>query len=395
VVKLPIDTRPNPFEFGTEFAPERLVDREDEVELVVRTAINRGRLFLIGPRRYGKTSILAAAEHQLEQEGIVVLRYDAETYENLGQLAEGILAQAARKLTGNLQLAGETVKRIFARLRPTVDYDFAEQKISVSLGAEKYKASEGLPLLTDVLDTVDRLAGESNRRTLVIIDEFQQVIREGRETAERQIRSVVQRHRNTAYVFAGSKTRMIIDMTNNPDRAFWKLGSRCIVGPIPREPFLKFLRAGFADAGMSVPDGALEHLIDRAEDVPYNVQQLAHVCWERLRTRPDASLTREFVDDSLDALIAMENSPYTQLWMSLTNTQRTMVRAVIDEGGRGLRSREVLARYAMASSTATRALRALDDRGVLREDEDDMEIRYRLEDPFLAAWLRWTQKAGH
>jgi uncharacterized protein len=371
------------------------VDREHEVELVVRTAINRGRLFLIGPRRYGKTSILAVAEHQLEQEGIVVLRYDAETYENLGQLAEGVLAQAARKLTGNLQLAGETVKRIFARLRPTVDYDFTEQKISVSLGAEKYKASEGLPLLTDVLDTVDRLAGESNRRTLVIIDEFQQVIREGRETAERQIRSVVQRHRNTAYVFAGSKTRMLIDMTNNPDRAFWKLGSRCIVGPIPREPFLKFLRAGFADAGMSVPDGALEHLIDMAEDVPYNVQQLAHVCWERLRTRPDASLTREFVDDSLDALIAMENSPYTQLWMSLTNTQRTMVRAVIDEGGRGLRSREVLARYAMASSTATRALRALDDRGVLRQDEDDMEIRYRLEDPFLAAWLHWTQKAGH
>ena len=73
-LKIRIDTRPNPFEFGTEFAPERLVDREEEVELVVRTAINRGRLFLIGPRRYGKTSILGAAEHKLEQEGIAVLR---------------------------------------------------------------------------------------------------------------------------------------------------------------------------------------------------------------------------------------------------------------------------------------------------------------------------------
>ena len=60
---------------------------------------------------------------------MAVLRYDAETYESLGQLAEGILAQAARKLTGNLQQAGETVKRIFARLRPTVDYNFAEWKI--------------------------------------------------------------------------------------------------------------------------------------------------------------------------------------------------------------------------------------------------------------------------
>jgi len=87
-MKLRIDTHPNPFEFGTEFAPERLVDREEEVELVVRTAINRGRLFLIGPRRYGKTSILGARGHNHEKEGIAVLRYDAETYENLGQLAE-------------------------------------------------------------------------------------------------------------------------------------------------------------------------------------------------------------------------------------------------------------------------------------------------------------------
>jgi hypothetical protein len=158
---------------------------------------------------------------------------------------------------------------------------------------------------------------------------------------------------------------------------------------------LKFLRAGFEDAGMSVQDKALDRLIDLAEDVPYNVQQLAHVCWERLRTRPKSSLSNEFIDEALDALVAMENSPYTQLWTSLTSTQRTMVRAVIEEHGRGLRSREVLARYAMASSTATRALRALDDRGVLREDEDDMDIRYRLEDPFLAAWLHWTQKAGH
>jgi hypothetical protein len=90
-----------------------------------------------------------------------------------------------------------------------VDYNFADQKISVSLGAEKYKASEELPLLTDVLNTVDHLAGESNRHTLIVIDEFQQIIREGGETAERQIRSVVQRHRNTAYVFAGSKARFL------------------------------------------------------------------------------------------------------------------------------------------------------------------------------------------
>ena len=49
---------------------------------------NGGKLFLIGPRRYGKTSLLAAAEAHAELEGMVVLRFDAERFPTLGLLAE-------------------------------------------------------------------------------------------------------------------------------------------------------------------------------------------------------------------------------------------------------------------------------------------------------------------
>src|SRR5580704_9798684 len=241
-------TQRNPFEFGGELAPRQLVDREDELATVIRTIENGGKLFLIGPRRYGKTSILAAAQQRLEADKAIIIRHDAETYASLQLLAEGILADAARKLTGSLEKAGETVKKIFSHLRPEVNYNFAEHKISVSLGAPR-DAHHELPLLTDVLNTVDRLAAEQKHPVAVIIDEFQQVILEGGATAERQIRSVVQRHHHTAYVFAGSKTRLLADMTNDPARAFWKLGTRYFIGPIPRERFLPFLRAGFIDSG--------------------------------------------------------------------------------------------------------------------------------------------------
>ncbi len=51
----------NPFQFGRELAPPDLVDRQNEIATCVGTVQNRERLFLIGPRRYGKTSILKAA----------------------------------------------------------------------------------------------------------------------------------------------------------------------------------------------------------------------------------------------------------------------------------------------------------------------------------------------
>ena len=383
-------TQRNPFEFGGELAPGQLVDREDELATVIRTIENGGKLFLIGPRRYGKTSILAAAEERLEADKAIIIRHDAETYASLQLLAEGILADAAKKLTGSLEKAGETVKKIFSHLRPEVNYNFAEHKISVSLGAPR-DAHHELPLLTDVLNTVDRLAAEQKHPVGVIIDEFQQVILEGGATAERQIRSVVQRHHHTAYVFAGSKTRLLADMTNDPARAFWKLGTRYFIGPIPRERFLPFLRAGFIDSGFRADEAALVQILDLAEDVPYNVQQLANMCWEMVRVDTGHRLTPEVTARALAQVVTRENSPYTQLWNTLTRAQKSVLLAVVLEKGVNLRSAAVTARYAVPLSTMQRTLQSLDDKGIIREEETLGSIRFRTEDPFFGHWLRELQ----
>ncbi len=47
----------------------------------------------------------------------------------------------------------------------------------------------------------------------LIIDEFQSIIERGGATAEAQIRSVIQEHSRVGYVFAGSHTHLMTDMT--------------------------------------------------------------------------------------------------------------------------------------------------------------------------------------
>src|ERR1017187_4457465 len=122
-------SRHNPFEFGGELKAYSLIDREQELDLVMRTIENGGKLFLIGPRRYGKTSILAAAEEKLGDSSVAVLRYDAEVYESLGHLAEALLAGAAKKLTPTREKAGEAIRRLASKLKPQVDYDLADQSL--------------------------------------------------------------------------------------------------------------------------------------------------------------------------------------------------------------------------------------------------------------------------
>jgi hypothetical protein len=245
--------------------------------------------------------------------------------------------------------------------------------------------------MTRVLDGIEAMAADATAPVAVVIDEFQQLIAEDGEAAEKQLRAAVQTHRHVAYVFAGSKTRLLADMTGDPSRAFWKLGERHFLGPIPRADFLTFLRGGFESHGHGTAEDALTHLIDLAEDVPYNVQRLAYTAWERLRVEPGAPLTSAVVDEALTTIVTQEHPGYAQLWTSLTTTQKKVLKAVILEGGSALTSADVLRRHAVAPATMHKTLVALDDKGIIREDESSQSPRYRLEDPFLSAWLRHVQ----
>jgi len=64
----------NPFQFGRELGSDELVDRREEMAEVMGAVRQGGKLFLVGPRRFGKTSILKAAEDRLIQDHAVVLR---------------------------------------------------------------------------------------------------------------------------------------------------------------------------------------------------------------------------------------------------------------------------------------------------------------------------------
>jgi AAA+ ATPase superfamily predicted ATPase len=379
----------NPFQFGRELDESELVDRERELDLIERTITNRRKLFLMGPRRFGKTSILSAVEQRVSARGGVVLRYDAEAYETTTLLTQALLTGAARKLAGPLDRVGDTMRRFFGSIRPEVHYDLGEQRLSVTVGAASRETQ--VPLMTQVLDGIEAMAADITTPVAVIIDEFQQLIAEDGEAAEKQLRAAVQTHRHVAYVFAGSKTRLLADMTGDPARAFWKLGERHFLGPIPRPDFIAFLRRGFETYGHAAADDALTHLIDLAEDVPYNVQRLAYVAWERLRTEPGAPLTTTVVDEALTTIVTQEHPGYVQLWTSLTTTQKKVLKAVILEAGSALTSADVLRRHEVAPATMHKTLTTLDDKGIIREDESAAGTRYRLEDPFLSAWLRHVQ----
>jgi len=381
----------NPFPYGRELSPRELVDREDELAEIGRTIDNRGKLFLIGPRRYGKTSLLAAAAEEARGRGARVLRIDAERYETLPLLAQALLTAAARELRGPVERVLAALNEAAGRLRPELGLDPTTGGVTVSLGLRE---EDPLPLFGETLDAVERLASKTEAPVAVLLDEVQAIVVEHGRPAERQLRSVVQRHRHTAYVFAGSATRLLAEMTEDPERPFWRLGARLFVREIPREEFHRHLRETFEASGMAPEEAGIDAILHRADEVPYNVERLAHEVWELLRVADDPTMTPASVDHALVRLLGKEDPAYAQLWSSLSQNQKKAVKAIMETDGRGLASAAVARRFQIASSSLRTALRQLEDLHVVRGEHRDGEPRFRLIDPFLSAWVRHSQGPG-
>lgn len=382
----------NPFRFGGEIGADDLVDRQEETALVERTIRNGDKLFLIGPRRYGKTSILRTASERLSSRGAIVLRVDADPVSSLSALAEEILMLSASRLKGKTQQIVDQMREYFSRVRPELKFDVTEHRWTVSLGVQG--SPEPVAQLVEVLHGLEKMAQAqpATRPVGLIIDEFQHVIELGGERAEAQLRSAVQRHSRVGYVFAGSDTHMLTAMTMNADRPFYRLGKSHNVGPVPRKDFSEFIAASMKESGFSTPDpDAIERILILAEDVPYNVQSLANSCWEELLSMRGASspaLSTEVVDKALLRAV-MELDPfYTTIWTRLTPVQQNALRAIIIHEGKGLMAAAVVRTIGATGSTVHRAVESLHKQKILRDEAFNGGLRIRFDDPFFAHWIR-------
>lgn len=386
----------NPFEYGRELEPGELADRVAIVAKVRDAMLHGRKLFLIGPRRFGKTSVIRSAELEAIARNAIVLRYDASAFPTIPDLAVRLAADAATVFAGPVAGAADRIvkaaREMFGRLQPTVTLG-PDGSASLTLGvdATHNATAKAVPLLSDILDGVERGAKKMGRPVAIVLDEFQDVVERGGIEAESQIRAAVQRHKHVGYVFAGSKTRLMVDMTS-PGRPFYNLGDREFIGAVPRRDFAMTLAAGFSLGAIVVEKGALDAIMDLAEDVPYTVQLLARACWDTCRASVStgsvpAPLTSELVT-SVHTRVVREQDPYfSSAWESLSPAQRTALVALVRNNGVRLASSAIARQYRTSVSTLQSALDALQTRGFIRDDTSDGVTRLRVDDPLFGAWV--------
>ncbi|MDH3723179.1 MAG: ATP-binding protein [Desulfobacteraceae bacterium] len=370
----------NPFKFGGIVRGPFFADRKQELDELSREMVNLSRIFLISPRRYGKTCLLFNLMDRLDEIGIASAYIDLNAYPGLGDLAEAYTRRTTKALEANT----EKLMKIFSSLR------LLRPKISVGLNgsmsagvevAVQEKAS--LSALIEGMNHADRLAAKQNRKLVVIIDEFSDLTKFNGHGLEKAVRSEVQQHEHIGYIFSGSEESVMLSMAKDRKRAFYKLGRIMGLGPIERNQYTNFIMDWLGKGDFTADRNDLQKLFELGNDIPHNIQRLCHNMWEI--ARENRVVTPELIDQ-LPMIIAQQDSPhYELLWRSVSQQQKKLLMALSAEDDSKPFSKDFQLTYGIGPSSSIKAsLDSLVKKGILYKTT---EGKYQFSDTFMPCWI--------
>jgi hypothetical protein len=373
----------NPFVYGEIVPAAAFVGRDLELERLTTDLASGQKVFLISPRRYGKSSLVHQAAAALARRRIATLEFTVSSFSSYVAFLEGY-ARALVSLETKAAQARSWLASLFTTVTPEIRVE-AGAGVGVSLAFPSIRTPrDAARLAEEVFALPDRIAARLGRRLVVALDEFQAIGSFNGGSVEQALRAAVQQQRQVGYVFAGSEPTLMEHMIG-PKRPFYKAGPVMRLRKIPGEVFAEFLEERFRRSGLPATPGLGDAIVDLAGNLPYDVQRLAHETWDDASTARRKRVGVEDLHATLHRLLTEQDTLFEALWQRLTLAQRSTMRAVVLEHGAGLLGAETRARHRLGGASSVQAsLSAL-----LREDlvvrEDDGH--YAVVDSLMREWV--------
>ncbi|MEX2659383.1 MAG: hypothetical protein WD232_06780 [Acidimicrobiales bacterium] len=354
----------SPFPYQGPLEPDEVRGRDALVEELVQRVTEHRVTALLGPRRYGKTSVLRRVGAELEEGGANVVWVDLYEVTSLGDVA--VRLDAA--------LAGAT--GAFAAHAGTIAAG-AEVNLGVlriELRRPPRERPDPLAALHGLLDVLVRAAEAT--ATTVLFDEFSSI---GRiEGAAGLLRTYLQHHyRTIGVVFAGSEPSMMRTLFTGEAQPFYGQADLVEIGPLDSADVVALVGEGFEATGRSAgPVGT--RVAAFAGGHPQRTMQLADAAWRR--TPAGATATIDTWDAALGDVRAATASGLERLYSGFVAGEKAVLRLVASGTGLFGGTADVLG---VPVGTAQHAR----DRLVERGDLAGSGAAVTIVDPVFADWI--------
>lgn len=371
----------NPFNYLQFATGDRFYDRK-EIRRDLRSRLMSGQtnIVLYGPRRYGKSSLVAELTADLEKSGIPCVTLDVVKVPSIELFAASYVQKVYRRLAP-VKFELRKIGAFLKSLRPKLTLD-SSGETGISFDAEEREI--GSEELTEILDLPQKLL-EKGKRAVIVLDEFQEV---GEllpnDRFERVMRAVIQRHTRVSYIFLGSRYHMLRRMFTDYSRPFYKSALTVLLDKPPVEESIRFVVSRFKSGGIQIGEEVAALLVAKAENIPYFIQQIGFEVFRVIREEDGKTVAAEDVLSAYARLSGLNRDQYEQLMLTFSMAQKKLLVALAHE-----RTHEFDDAYRRRhrlgpSSTVNSSKRKLLEDGHIEQ----FATECRIADPFFAEFLR-------
>ena len=382
----------NPFVYGEVVPASAFTAREAELERLTGDLMAGQKVFLISPRRYGKSSLVARALAAAAKHGALTVDVTVSSYSSYVAFLEGY-AGALLSVDTTVDRARIWLREMLSGMRPAfapaalrrgkpADGPSAPGDFAISFPAVQSEKDVSR-LAQEVFALPGKIAAARKRKLAIALDEFQAIASFNGGSVEHALRAAVQHQREAGYVFSGSEPALMERMLGR-SRPFYKAGPVMRLQKIAPDRFAAFVEARFKSSGIKPAAGLGAAVVELAGNLPYDVQRLAHEMWDDVRAAGRKTAGLDDLHETLKRLLGEHETLFESVWQRLTLPQRATLRAAVVEEGRELLSADVRSRFRLSgASTVQAALAAL-----VREDILAREgTQYVVVDSLLREWI--------
>lgn len=366
----------NPFIVSAYISPEYFCDRKKETEKIVSAINSRRNITLFSIRRIGKTGLIDHVFYTLRKQRKAAFFYlDILATQNFQEFVNALANAVLGKLDSTPEKLIKKISYLFSGLRPIITFDpitgFPNITFEVRSERDRVKTIEQIFSYFD----------SQKKRIVIAIDEFQQIVSYPEKNVEAILRTVIQRLKNTNFIFSGSQKHLLISIFSQYGKPFYQSTEMMQLDKLKTSDYSVFIMKNFSKGNIEIEPEQVYKILEWTRSHTYYTQYLCNKLWSSGATR----ITSEVLIQEMIKILSENEAVFVNYRNLLTEYQWKVLKAVAKEGSiKLILSKDFISKYKLhTTSSVQSAIKALMDKEMIYKEND----YYFVYDVFLERWL--------
>jgi hypothetical protein len=374
----------NPFIIKGLIPDAYFCDRVKETEILTNHIHNGRNVVLTAPRRIGKTGLVAHCFQNAEWEkDYYVFFIDILETSSLRDLTFAL----GKQIFETLKPRSKQMMDLFVQTVRSISGEFGYDPLS---GMPKFNLTLGAIqnpeyTLSEIFDYINK----ADKRCLIAIDEFQQIVHYPEKNIEAILRTHIQHCSNADFIFAGSERHILEEMFNLPSRPFYASTVNMSLEAISVDIYAEFVIRLFREFNKQIDTDSVEYVYRLFDGNTYCMQKVMNVAFAMT---PNADVcSHTIIEHAIEDILSDNERNYQNRLSLLTPKPKELLIAIAKEGKASrITSGQFIKKHHLLSSSSVQSAikQLLSEDWITYSSNEQGQKQYMLSDPFFTIWLQ-------